>query len=175
MGESVGVWRPSHDWWDAFLQRYAAVLPPGVALFAAESEPAAGPAAGTDSSYSSSTTPPSTNGVASSSRDGSRDRDAGAFSQAEGASLEGAASSGRTEAAASGASGVEETAEALSGDCEQAQVEGEVENVEAASIGEGKSEGNGGRQQGWTQGAGAVEPWEVREARATAARLSRAL
>eukprot|EP00967_Tisochrysis_lutea_P064296 scaffold83238_cov28-Tisochrysis_lutea.AAC.1 len=33
MGENVGAWRPSHDWWDAFLQRYAAVLPPGVSLF----------------------------------------------------------------------------------------------------------------------------------------------
>lgn len=112
MGESVGrVWQPSHDWWDAFLQRYAAVLPEGLALFGS-------------SSQSASTS----------------------------ASVDEGGASDEEEEAASDGEGVSEG-------------EAESDAEDESSDGGEEERGNGVQQ----------EPWELREARATAARLCRAL
>mmetsp|Transcript_9994 Transcript_9994/g.27207 ORF Transcript_9994/g.27207 Transcript_9994/m.27207 type:complete len:609 (-) Transcript_9994:376-2202(-) len=155
MGENVGAWRPSHDWWDAFLQRYAAVLPPGVSLFNS-------PPQNTSSS-----------GVLSGD-------DKELVEQAGGASTSAAAAEDALEDGRGGAEGVLQPAETSGQEEGSTEQEGGREQGDAGSKDKVKEEEEGGfeneREEEREVGQQVVrEPWEVREARATAARLCRAL
>lgn len=159
MGESVShTWQPSHDWWDAFLQRYATVLPEGVSMFGKSSCPgthefAAEGEAGADASVRNM---------------GAESGDEAAAQRTVGAS----GMDGRSEGVQGGGESVEEEEEEEGG--EGAGMQGEQMRG-GRGVGEEEDEeerGSRGREKGEKR---ELEPWEVREARATAARLCRAL
>ncbi|KAF5832777.1 hypothetical protein DUNSADRAFT_11235 [Dunaliella salina] len=151
MGENVGAWRPSHDWWDAFLQRYAAVLPPGVSLFSSPPQES------------------SSNGLRT-AEDTKLEEGADGASAAAAEELQGEGSEG--------AEGVSETA--MTGGQEGGSLEQEREQGRGGEGSSDEMENKEGGHKDEGEEKNVVqevvrEPWEVREARATAARLCRAL